>query len=64
MQFTESETVKSLKVNSNMFVPSAVPFGVGKQADPQQVSTLTIQQPSTPAALPFAATQDGFGQVF
>ena len=48
----ESKTKKFLDFHLNEFVPSAAPFGVGKQADPQQVSAPIIHIPSTPAALP------------
>ena len=45
------KTQKYLKSFPNVFVTSAVIFGVGKQADLRQESAPKIQLPSTPAAL-------------
>ena len=49
------KTMKTLEFGLNEFVPSAAPFGVGKQAEPQQVSAPRTQLFSTPAALPSVA---------
>ena len=49
------KTKKTVEYGSNEFVPSAASSGVGKQAEPQQVSAPRIQLLSTPAALPSAA---------
>ena len=48
---TEGKSEKTLKFDSKVFVPSAASFGVGKQADPQQLFVPKVQLSSTRAVL-------------
>ena len=57
------EFQKTLKLDSNVFVPSATPIGGEKQADPQLVSASKIQLPSTPADSPSVSVLMKFSKM-